>query len=414
MMKYKIIMMSMLLLIGVSSCEKYVDETKNWGAISEEGVWEDATKIELLVNAWYQRLRGTNPNRPDGNYGAENSSSVTCYHVGCAEAPLSRWGWVHEFNYDPHWKDLRVINQFLGNIDDAQAPNLTAMQKAQFKGQAHFFRAYIYFELVKVFGGVPIITEVLDITGDPTLLDLPRNTSLECFEFIEGQLDSAAMFLPLRGTNDYGEGRPDKLSALAHKVKTLVLKAEPRFCNTKVTEYWQDAYAAATAAKAIADANGFGLHPSNVEMWLDAGSRDIEWLFYGKREAPETRAGGARPGSAGNSSGSRGTWQLLQRYPMANGMNIDEEGSGYDPEMWWANRDPRFYENFNVQGQEWSFPDYPNNYTWMFEGSGVDGNNMATQERKTTNTNETLEDWRELRGFDWVHISLYGAVIVAG
>jgi hypothetical protein len=408
MMKNKLIILSVLLLIGIgfSSCEKYVDETQNWGSISASSVYEDVVLMELVVNGWQNTIIIAGELR--SSYADENppSGGLNAYFRGeIGGDQNSRWNWpIDRDRYNKFWEVNRSINDFLANIDAAPA-EMPQSKRDEMKGQAYFWRGVLNHKMVQQFGGIPIITEAQDVTGDPEALNLPRNTTLECFNFIVTQFDLAAGLLPFRGTNGYAEGRPDKMSALAHKVKSLVLKAEPRFNNTKVTGFWQDAYDAATAAKATADANGFGLFPSNVEMWLDYGSRDTEWLFYGKRQAPEVKAYNARPNSAGNGRSFSPCWQLIQRYPMANGMNTDEAGSGYDPDMWWANRDPRFYENIQVHGQEWSFQDYPNNYTWYFEGAGSDANNnYAAENRKTTNTNQTIDDYWLNTSYDWVHI----------
>ena len=408
MMKNKIIMMSMLLLIGVSSCEKYVDDTANWGAISDVDVWKDAVQIELITNAWYAYIQDANPTRADFYYGAENSATGGSGWATGGVTGASRWGWPQELYFEPRWSEIRTINDFLANIDDAPA-DMPATQRAQLKGQAHFFLAWNYYKLVENFGGVPLLTEVQDVTGDLALLDVPRNTSLECFEFMEQQMDLAIANLPIRGNDGYVYGRIDKIAALAAKAKILRLKALPRFCNTKVDAYWQDAMDAVNTLKTEADAAGFGLATDLVDMWYDQQMmRDTELLMYEEFTSPGRLNLMQRPSSAGGNSGwFKLAWQAIKEYPMANGLSINDPASEYDEGIWSANRDPRLYVNITFNGQLWDFPDFPGNRTWMFQGAaggGRDANNHGVTSRKFSNQNWDLATSRADRAFDQAYV----------
>lgn len=63
------------------------------------------------------------------------------------------------------------------------------------KGETYFLRAYMYSELVRGFGGVPIVDKVYTIE-EASSLSLPRSSVKECLEFILSDLDKAIELLP--------------------------------------------------------------------------------------------------------------------------------------------------------------------------------------------------------------------------
>ena len=72
-------------------------------------------------------------------------------------------------------------------------------------------RAWTYFYLTNLYGGVPIITKAYGLTDK---FEVPRNTYEESINFVLGQIDSAAMYL----TDTYPtNGRVSKGAALALK-----------------------------------------------------------------------------------------------------------------------------------------------------------------------------------------------------
>lgn len=81
----------------------------------------------------------------------------------------------------------------------ARAPGvqsqITEERRAQIIGEAHFLRAYHYFTLVRLFGGVPILTEPVTST-DPSQLRPARATEQEVYDQIIADLELAANALP--------------------------------------------------------------------------------------------------------------------------------------------------------------------------------------------------------------------------
>ena len=97
---------------------------------------------------------------------------------------------------------IRTANFLLQKIAE-KGQALSTTFKNQARGQAYFFRALQYFDLVRVYGGVPIVTDVENATNTDSTIQNPRATTSECFASIVKDFDSAAALLPLKwdGTN---------------------------------------------------------------------------------------------------------------------------------------------------------------------------------------------------------------------
>ena len=116
---------------------------------------------------------------------------------------------------------IREINLFLERIQSATiAEDLIAAYSAE----ARYLRAAYYYELVKLYGGVPIIlkSQTYDGSGDPSYLQVPRSTEAEVYDFIIQQADSLASVLPV---NAEGKSRASAGAALAMKAQAAVYAA---------------------------------------------------------------------------------------------------------------------------------------------------------------------------------------------
>lgn len=106
---------------------------------------------------------------------------------------------------------IRDCNCLLDRIDDAGG-DVSETFRQHAKGQALVLRAIQYFDLVRMYGGVPIVTKVLDADAHNESSKLPRATVTKCIEQIVKDLNQAAEYLP-----DYGEQMTmDVLRVLQH------------------------------------------------------------------------------------------------------------------------------------------------------------------------------------------------------
>lgn len=87
------------------------------------------------------------------------------------------------------WGRIRNCNDVIAGIEGS---TLSQEEKNELLGQVYFFRAWCYYNLVKWYGGVPIIKEVQDIVAESVV---PRSSTKECIEFICEDLNTSASLL---------------------------------------------------------------------------------------------------------------------------------------------------------------------------------------------------------------------------
>jgi hypothetical protein len=135
------------------------------------------------------------------------------------------------------YKRNRDVNLFLENIEAAKNDGIISQETYnRLEGEAHFVRAYIYYGLVKRYGGVPIIDRLLDndyVPGsDNEALFIPRSTEKETWEFVLSECDAAAALLP--ATPSDGSYRATKWAAYG-------LKSRAALHAASVAKYWNRA-----------------------------------------------------------------------------------------------------------------------------------------------------------------------------
>lgn len=113
---------------------------------------------------------------------------------------------------------IRQINEFIEGVKSSPFEQAYKDQKIS---EARFLRGFIYHQMVKRFGGVPIITKVQQLTDPKEELYPVRNKEAEVYDFIGKEMDEIAALLPASYPgNDYG--RPTKFAALALKSRAML------------------------------------------------------------------------------------------------------------------------------------------------------------------------------------------------
>lgn len=121
--------------------------------------------------------------------------------------------------WDNAYKWIREANMFLETLPKYEANHL-AINVQTWTGEAYFCRAYIYFSLVKRYGGVPIVDKVVDYPAsvDYEGTKLARNAEEAVWDFIAADLDKAYELLPASNQ----QGRADKSAAAALKTRAML------------------------------------------------------------------------------------------------------------------------------------------------------------------------------------------------
>ena len=228
--------------------------------------------------------------------------------------------------------------------------------RTQMMAQVHFLRAYFNFELLKRFGGYPLVDHLLSDTEN---LNIPRNTYDECVEYIVGLCDAAAEVLPVTYAAEQ-LGRATKGATLALKARVLLYAASPLSNDPNKTndDLEHGAYSSAKwgkAAQAAADVIHLGqysLYDSypNFFLNLSGNSEIIISRIAGNGNGLEQENGPS--GYTGGEGGTCPTWDLAGAYEMADGAPFDWDNPAHrsDP---FAGRDPRFAQSILYNGVRW-------------------------------------------------------------
>jgi len=220
-MKKQYLAFALFIGLSMNSCKHddwFYRDTKN--LISDEQLWSDPNLVTSLLANYYDRLPSL--------HGVFNTGGMT-------EIDDAMWSGTRDQNgkndfqygsdYGRYWDYglIRDINLSLDNIN-AMGGKLTPAQKNLFIGEMRFIRAFVYFEMVKRMGGVPIVTKqmIYDFSGDPTPLQVPRAKEHEVYDFVYNELE--AVKNDLVGNNS-SKTRANKYTALALQSRAMLYAA---------------------------------------------------------------------------------------------------------------------------------------------------------------------------------------------
>ena len=385
----------------LTSCsDSFLEEKKPYGQFDQSQVYGNYSAAKSRVNALYMNMM------PQSNAGNGNGSSGVNDYTSVGGADIWQkstleYGGLSKF-VDPDqqldyttvddyfyvinketspWGNIRDCNDIIENVSASTA--LTEEQKQELLGQAYFFRAFRYWAMVKIYGGVCIIDKVQNpIIGDGDGSDkiVPRSPAKDCIKFICDDLQKAADMLPARWDNEGADfGRITSGAALALKGKVELFYASPLFNRSDVEARWETAYQTNKAALAKLQEGNFGLAFDG-----SAGNNGLKWASIFNNYTATDNSGiteavlvslfnnhdfvdhynynhwnnweqSIRP----QNTNAVGSWQptaeMVDLFPMSDGLMPGVSPLPYNKILFWLNRDPRFYRTFAFPGTEWRF-----------------------------------------------------------
>lgn len=243
------------------------------------------------------------------------------------------------------YRSIRECNFALAHIQEVP---MSDVHKAQLIAELKFIRAFRYHDLIRNYGGIPLlgdkVYELTDDFSDPALFN--RADIASSLAYVFAQLDEAAAILPLTNSSNWLRGRATKGAALALKSRLTLYAASPLY-NAGTWE------AAAKAASDVIALNQYAISQKGYRELFKKTSDDQEIIFaryytVGARHVPMEIANG--PNGYDGWGGNVPLQNLVDAYRMANGKTIIDPTSGYDPQLPYANRDPRFYQTILYNG----------------------------------------------------------------
>jgi len=400
-----------LSLYSLTGCMDVLDK-HNLNSVSDQ-IWDNEGTATLYLNNLYEdnmpgMSLGESSYYTDETYSA--SESVVKLMYGLVDNTDFSTTYINRATDIFHKDNYKLIRQINICIDGVKASTLSDSIKGLILGQAYFLRAYRYWEIIKLYGGIPMVLH----TQDPFTenMNLPRNKTSQCIDYLCEDLDFAIEHLPVQWDNN-NLGRITSGAAAAYKGRILLNWASPLFNRQNKTERWTRAYDANKTAIEILTKSNRGLHPDYNTIFTTPTLGNVEAILFKQYNISAGTAfttgweATIRPRSGGGSGSCNPTWNLVKAFPMANGKRITDAGSGYDSTYFWQNRDPRFYATIAYNGCTWKMAGKSTDIQWAYdrniqENNSKPGTGFYCRKASDPNLNKDATGlgsatWHELR-----------------
>ncbi|MBC7921206.1 MAG: RagB/SusD family nutrient uptake outer membrane protein, partial [Ferruginibacter sp.] len=387
--KFKTLSLTLIVAsIAVTGCNDDFVNTQPLDQVAGSAVWADASLAEAFVTGIYNGFG-------QGGFNEQQLASLTDEAIfthpgrGITTITESRTnpadpGWVNAtLEWNQMYLRIRACNLALQNLETPQFTNPGMVDRL--KGETKFMRAYFYHQLVRYYGGVPLVDKPYDLgQADYTVV---RNTMEECINFIVKDCDEAATLLKGKSL---AKGRANEAAALALKSRILTYAASDLYDATTAkskstthaafakpevlgyvsgnrTERWQKAR---DASKAVLDLTAYGAllnltapaaqaegtaNYMNIALSRNGGEKDVIFarsFINGQQEAGGQQGLFNGPNGYHNWAGNTPVSLLVDDYEMMDGSKFSwsDPAKASTP---YANRDPRLYSSILYDGAPW-------------------------------------------------------------
>jgi|SRR6218665_56323 len=363
--------------IGATACSKDFLDTKIDTQPVDHNVEENYNSIIQLANAPYAYLQQRNEfGVVDGNlFAAATDEAVQTNRVG--DVYLFNNGNWNQFNnpddrYNHYYAGIYAVNYFLEYLDKKggdyrsllalNRDTITQDSRQRFLNdvtsmgwaiaEAHVLRGYFYFELIKRYGGVPLLTQTYPVSERPAIASSSFD---EIANYIVTEIDTYKDRLqPNWKTSSFTtqDGRFSLGSALALKARVLLYAASPLHNSAGSVTKWQAAATAANEAIVFAqrtdNAGGNnGLDGNYRNYFLGNNTLNSNETILAIRYAANNDLERANYpiATAGGNSGITPSENLVESYELTGAA---VPGDPY------ANRDPRLAATVVTNGSAWN------------------------------------------------------------
>lgn len=358
--------------IGISGCSDELLTTVPTDRVSSGTFWTTERDFNTALNGAYERMVGVEINNmyfdgtTDIGYSHADWMRQHEYVMGRANA-LSGWSagfWARNYT------GITRSNEILMRLDAVDDGVLTPESANLIRGQALFLRGYYYHQLLWMFGEVPVFTSV------PTVVEareVSHSSREEVYSRINTDLSEAVNLLPVSWPSGQ-YGRATQGVAMGYHARTALYEAGWQKNHAGNTTRANELFnTAAEMAQAVMNLNEYSLHPDFRELFTYGGEESSEIIFDYQKVSGQNGWSAWQsfaPSSMGSFVDVSPTRELVDRYPMIDGLPISESPL-YDPTPpritydsdgnpvvetlgMYADRDPRLYGTVLFPGGEFN------------------------------------------------------------
>jgi len=375
-----------LAVLSMSACEGLLPDNKVDLDLTDKNASQAYTNLKSQGMMLYDYLP-TGYNRIDGAMLAAATDEADHAPIGSDIEKFQLGTWNAVTNPDNNWSDcyraIRLSALFLQNSENyetiilrdtstASKLNTYKTQCADLKAlraEARILNAYMYFELLKRFGGVPLIDKLYSLESHP---DMERSTYDQVVTHIVGEIDDVLDNDELEDDwyayDQKQYGRFTQGAALALKSRILLYRASPQNNPSGDTEHWKEA---AQAAHDLIELSKYTLEGNYGNLFSGTTSHQSKEVILaymtGANNTPETD--NYPISTNGGKTGTCPSANLVDAYENADGTPFDWNSltPGDDP---YAGRDPRLQYSIVVNDSQW------NGRTMQCYDGGADGSGV--------------------------------------
>jgi len=269
----KIMSAGLVLSALLMACNNYLD-VKPQGQIDEDAATSDPEAAQNLVtgiynNLWLGNIHGfpfigvTNIASDDADKGSNPDDAATTQ--GALDNLTMNAG-TSTLNdiWSGYYQAIARANKALQVLEPA---TIDGELKARLQGESHFLRAYLYFNLVRMFGGVPKVDKVLTPQEAATDQYQTRAGRDTIYQLITADLEFALANLPVKGGEGSQAGKATKGAAAALLAKVSLYR-----------QNWQRAYSLSDSI-ITGKVGSYALLPNYADIWRETGKNGAESIF---------------------------------------------------------------------------------------------------------------------------------------
>jgi hypothetical protein len=232
-----LLILTVLLSPGQYSCKKALNLSP-LDQLSDAAFFKTPNDFKLFANQYYSWTKNftTLPgvlDNPHSDGRSDLFGGGGAFGAGTNTVPTTEPGLGNSGNWVSDYTRIRATNYLLTKAAGYATPSGIA----QFVAEAHFFRAYVYFDLLQLYGGVPIVKNLL--TPDSARLYGPRSTRDSVVDLIIADLQAAIPNLPVSiATTSADYGRVTQMAAQAFLGRVALYEGTwEEFRNGNSTRY---------------------------------------------------------------------------------------------------------------------------------------------------------------------------------